>query len=588
MKRLLMGLILGLLVLLVSWTLLRPGMFRAHDYVHGARIAEMSRILEAGQVPPRWSQNFGFGYGMPLFSFYAPLPYFLGALLTELNFSVTTSIKLLYILCHLVTTIGMYRLGSKWYGRLGGILAAGLILLAPYRAVNIYVRGALSELWGMMTIPWILLSIELILENCLRSLKTKGQSNCWQTGWLMLAGWTSILLLSHNITAIILLPLGMIWLVILTIKYQSEFSKYQRFWQNWWRAIGQMLLGAGLGLGLASFYVWPAILEKNLTRVDDLILGGYFDYHLHFLYLRQFIQTNWGYGGSSWGPEDGLSFFLGYGQVLGLGLLSLFLMIKVWQWLRTSRRQPVIEIKLLLSIVMGLGIGLLMLMTTLKTQWLWNALPILVYIQFPWRFNGVILPLVALAVASLLGLVPKHFRFITFGFLLIVTCFNLKFFKPSDDRDYTQVFYYTDETLIREQMSGILPDYIPKTLDYENLEPATNLIYSGADQFKSVDFLVDRVDAHLLEVEASEPTQLIFSIAEYPGWQVEIDGQVQSHQMSDLGLIQVMVPAGRHQVGILWTETGLRQIANAASVLALIFWIGLLPVWRKSESTKML
>jgi len=581
MKRLLGGLLLTLMILLVSWALFSPNMFRAHDYVHAARIAEMSRILDSGQIPPRWSQNFGFGYGMPLFSFYAPLPYFLGALFTRLNISVTTSIKLLFIISHLVTVIGMYRLGKKWFGLTGGILAASLMVLAPYRAVNIYVRGALSELWGMMTIPWILLSIELIVEQTVSAAKNKALLTFWRADVLMLAGWLSVLLLSHNITAIILLPLLVFWQIIITLKYWLTSADKRKFWKGWWRAIWRLIMAALLGLGLASFYVWPAILEKNLTQVDALILGGYFDYHLHFLYLRQFFQINWGYEGSAWGPDDGLSFFLGYGQILGLALLSIWLFWRLVKWLKTDRGKKIPQVKLILSLCLWLAVGGLILFSTFKSQWLWQALPIMEYIQFPWRFIGVVLPVLALAVASLLQLVPKYLKFVVFTSLLLATGLNYRFFKPSDDRDYTPIFYYTDETRIREEMSGILPDYIPKSLNYEDLDPATNIIWQGLDQFKSFSVLVDKTDAHLFEVEADEPVDLIFSIADYPGFEVEVDGQFQQHQVNQSGLIEIQIPTGQHQVGILWTETKLRLLADSISILSLLLWLGLLPIWKK-------
>jgi hypothetical protein len=46
---------------------------------------EMERSLQRFEFPVRWSANFGFGYGMPLFNFYAPLPYYLGQPLLFIN-----------------------------------------------------------------------------------------------------------------------------------------------------------------------------------------------------------------------------------------------------------------------------------------------------------------------------------------------------------------------------------------------------------------------------------------------------------------------------------------------------------------------
>lgn len=70
-----------LLIILVatSWSLVRAGLGTGHDLNHQARIYEMAAGLREGDFPVIWSQNFAFGYGMPLFEFYAPLPYYFGA-----------------------------------------------------------------------------------------------------------------------------------------------------------------------------------------------------------------------------------------------------------------------------------------------------------------------------------------------------------------------------------------------------------------------------------------------------------------------------------------------------------------------------
>ena len=79
-----------------SWALFQPELFYVHDFLHAARIAEMARGLSDLHIPVRWSQNFGYGYGMPLFQFYAPLPYFFGALLYLGGFSIIIAVKALF------------------------------------------------------------------------------------------------------------------------------------------------------------------------------------------------------------------------------------------------------------------------------------------------------------------------------------------------------------------------------------------------------------------------------------------------------------------------------------------------------------
>ena len=57
--------------------LFRSDFFRMHDFTHVARLVELDVALKDGQIPPRWSPDFGWGFGMPLLHFYSPLPYYL-------------------------------------------------------------------------------------------------------------------------------------------------------------------------------------------------------------------------------------------------------------------------------------------------------------------------------------------------------------------------------------------------------------------------------------------------------------------------------------------------------------------------------
>jgi uncharacterized membrane protein len=70
-----------LLVLPTLWPVFRSDFFQMHDWTHVARLVELDVALKAGQFPPRWAPDLGWGKGMPLFHFYGPLPYYLAELL---------------------------------------------------------------------------------------------------------------------------------------------------------------------------------------------------------------------------------------------------------------------------------------------------------------------------------------------------------------------------------------------------------------------------------------------------------------------------------------------------------------------------
>lgn len=239
-------------VLFFSRSLLHPGFFFAHDFTHASRIVEMRRALEAGAFPVAWTQNFGFGYGMPLFLFYGPLPFYVGVILTWLGWSTIGAIKMLILLSGALAAAGMATL-FRHRGR-SVALTAGLVLLAfPYRAVDIFVRGALSEALAIGLLPWILVGAQQLPWHPRR-------------GMLMTSAAVAALLLTHNLTAFIGLPilagLGVIWLLLF-----ADFP---------WRRVGQYFLAGLLGVALSFFFTLPVIFENQATSVASITTGGVF------------------------------------------------------------------------------------------------------------------------------------------------------------------------------------------------------------------------------------------------------------------------------------------------------------------------
>jgi hypothetical protein len=599
-KRVVIVFLLVLVVFAASWSLLRPDFFRTHDFVHAARLAEMQRGILDGQWPVRWSQNFGYGYGMPLFQFYAPLPYLVGALFLIVGFSAVLTIKLIIILSTIVTAWGGFRLGGALFGSAGGILTATALTLAPYRAVNIFVRGALSETWGMMALPWILYGLLQI---------SRGK---FSTGWWITTVSTVVLLLSHNLTSLIFLPVAGVFGLGL-VGLQALADKTQELAQTQTRdSLKKLLLMAGsFGLAglMSSFYVLPALLEKGLTKVEDTIITDYFNYQLHFLYPFQFFTENWGYGGSSWGPEDGFSFFLGSGQIVALllALVLLFMQLKkLWSPSQAPLWQQKIAVFLQRISKTHLGIGLLtiillafsLFMTLHRSEFIWEVFSFLRYLQFPWRWLAVVSLFLSLLAGLAMGLISQqHRRIIVFSslFLLIIVV-NWRYFQPESYLRDSEEYYYVDASLIREEMSFVLPDYIPSDLS-EALPVAytlvdINLLDSGASLRlgKEVEIIVEKAHQKSLVVTLSEPTELKLNLAAYPGWTVTVNDQPILHRVTSQGLIAFDLEAGISRVEVTLKNTLVRAISDGFSLMGwvsfatLLFWqAGLVKLKEKAK-----
>ncbi len=558
-------LLLLILFLLSSWSILHPGYFMVHDFTDGARIAEMNRALVDGHFPVRWTKNFGFGYGMPLFQFYGPLPFYIASFFYWLGFSLIGSIKIIILLSNIGTILGAYLLGktisnSKNNSKQIGVLAASLLTLAPYRAVNIFVRGALSEVWGLMALPWILWSIVLVCQ---------GKKHAWKKLGLSLV----VLFLSHNVTTMIFAPFALVFTIIYFLYSYGSIKNYKKKIKP---VLTNLIKGGLLGIGLSSFYLFPAFFEKDYTQVNEIILGNYFDFHLHFLYLRQLIKPFWGYGGSQWGPDDQMSFFLGFAQilVLAIGLLQLVKTVLV------KKKKEAIFLATLVGLT---GIGFLL--TTQKTLFIWEKIDLLAFVQFPWRFIVVILPFLLILAAKILDFFSNRNQLIAFFVLLLTSFISTTYFKPEKYLDNPQAVYYADEKRIRHEMSTTLPDYIPQTMPFWTEIKAVDTLVLNLDDKDKVDevnVLVDKVQEKLLATNLKQPSEIHLSIADYPQWQIWEDGR-KIKKLTDKGHLVIDAKAGDHLYAVKLGKTKLRLISDSISLLS---WLLLLIILLNIMRTK--
>jgi hypothetical protein len=587
LKKLLSAGILVAITLATSYALLHPGFFFAHDYVHAARISELLRATQGGHFPVRWTKNFGYGYGMPLFEFYAPLPYYVGAVFYWLGTGIIPAIKLLFFLSSFGAILGAYYLGKKLVGRTGGVLLAAMYGLAPYRAVNLFVRGSLSESWAMMALPWALLGVVKIYKR-------------ERYGWLLFVAALVTLFLSHNITSMIFAAMAAMW----ALGYWL-IGQYKRLQQNRssdvpdaqvvsafsWKSFVRhpwLVLAASftLSVGLTAFYTIPALTEKDHTQIAR-ILGGYFDYRLHFLYLRQFFKPFWGYGGSQPGPDDGISFYLGTGQVIAVGLAGLAVVIHLVQQLRRRKSLLTISPQVLFFLLNLAIVAFSMFMATEKSHQIWEMISFLQVAQFPWRWLSLISLWTGLAAVAGLSVVRSTWRrvILVSALLLVIIAINTRYFQPEKYLDTPDDLYYTDPARIQTKMSGVLPDYIPAQMD-EKLTPPTASFLVPAGFEKHVDHLVDRTQAQLYRTQFTSEGFFNFMIANFPGWSVEIDGHPAIKKPGQGGTFGVQVPAGEHLVGAYFGDTPVRAWADGVSSVSVILLIALLVT--PSLSSKLL
>lgn len=545
---------------LLGWQLFRPGYFPMHDDLQVMRAYQMDRCFQDGQIPCRFSPDMGYGYGQPMFNYYSAFPYYLGELIHLLGFSFVNSVKTLFLLSLILSGLFMYFFVRQILPRSVAFLAALAFIAAPYHALDIYVRGAMSEVWALTLLPAVFGSFLYLIA--------KPNASRGALFSLALMAFTT----SHNLSSIINLPiLFSFGLLTLIFKKVTDFKTWTH-----------LITASVLGLGLAAFFIVPIAFERHLISQDTLIVG-YFDFHGHFVSLRQlFLPSNWGYGPSKFGVDDDISFYFGFLPLVSI-LLSPFVLYKTF-----SAKKYFISATIIFFALVTLAA---LFLTHFRSTPIWDAIDILNYVQFPWRFLGPAMFASALLVGCLpLLFKPGKLRTISILILTIILfTTNFSCFK------FEKYFYWIDDAqkltgeLYRLQISAAITDYLPvSALDYPKTQ-APSQPYAASGEVR-VDYFDHRSNYFATEVEVvTETAQVVIPIVYFPHWQIHLNHQVDQTIPTiydPLGEMSYSLPQGRHLIQGWFEDTKVRDNANLitfTSALLLLVWLAVGKQTKKSQ-----
>lgn len=386
------------------YRMLAPGMFSTQDF-HIFRLVEFDKCIKSFQIPCRWSPDAGLGYGEPLFNFYGQFTYALGEIYHLLGGSFIDSIKFLFVLSLAGSGVAMFFLAKKiWKNNYSALVSGMVYLYAPYRSVDVWVRGALPEAFCFILFPLIILSIE---ENSF--------------GWFTIL--MAILVLTHNLSLVMFMPIIIVWII------------YRKFWKG--------IPGGIFSALISAFYILPVVFESKFIDLQSTV-SGYFDFHNHFVTSHElFVSNFWGYGASVWGPNDGLSLAIGYLQWIVPILIFAILVFK----------KEIFKYKeFLILLILG---WLYIFLTHNKSTIIWEHLPFLSYIQFPWRFLEMVVFCFSLASGLITILFNKIKVWICILIYTLLIVLNAPFFRPDIWYKVGDSYYTTGTEWIRQRSASI-------------------------------------------------------------------------------------------------------------------------------------
>ncbi len=524
-----------LIVLVLSipsfFLMLRFGIFSTQDF-HLFRLVEFDKCVRDLQIPCRWAADSGAGFGEPIFNFYGQFPYWIGEIFHLISFSKIDSIKILFILSFVLSSISMFFLSKKiWKNDLSALISSTVYLYAPYRAVDVWVRGALPEAISFIFFPLIILFIDNYLEKRKRK------------DLLIFSLLLAIMIINHNLSIVLFAPFLVIWTIYKFIKTRNVRLFIE---------LGIASVFSGL---MAAFYLLPVIFESKYVKLYSTT-GGIYNWRANFATINQlFISRFWGYGGSIDGK---LSLSIGQIQWI-LPLVTLIIIIVSFR--KKLRNLPNDQINFLVLFVIGL-FGLFL--THNQSTFIWRTFDFMKYIQFPWRFLGISTFSFALASGLIIKGSGKYKWIILTGITVSAIAFNFIFFRPDIWYKVSDHDLETGPAWIEATFSS-LPDYWP---GYGMLP--TN---AAPTETKDV-LLIDKKSNSQIFAVKTFGKDIEFPVAYFPGWELFSDGQSLKISPNKDGLIVANVPNGsRSFVNLKFVNTPIRKLGNIVSLVSFGLWI---------------
>lgn len=531
---------------------------------HLWRAVQIDHLWSHGVFFSRWAPDMAHGFGFPLFSFMPPGSALMAAALHRTGLAWPVALNALFALSIVASGLLMFWLARELFGPYAGVIAAVAYVYAPFRAYDVFNRGGLSSSVAWVFPPLVLWAVQ--------RWGVQRERRFLLAGAVGMAG----LLLTHQLVAFLYAPLLVAW--VLVAAYLA------RDWRVVWRGA---LLGA-LGMGLAAFFWLPSLLERPWVQLDRVMGTWVFDYHYNFLTLDHLLAlpraadpnliNDW--------PQKALAL---------VPVLIALLPLMRWPSYQRVTRWRIAAVWLVLAGYMFLVLP--------PSVWLWERVPLLPYVQFPWRYLGPASCCVALlagAVVADAGHAPRTLprwmaSLLPLGLVLAVIAANLGWFFPATCAAPSEIspaamiaWERMSDTVGTTAKGEFLPIWAASLPDdgaldaaYVRGEPPVRLPEGSLPSGAVVTRAAYGALRAAIDVETPEAFRARYLAFYYPGWQAAIDGApVPVSPEPGTGLVTFDVPAGAHRIEVWFGETPLRLAADGISVVSLVV-LGLLLLTRR-------
>ena len=545
------AIVLALTILLMFPYLTKSFLAIEHDtFFHVSRIEQYAKALQHGQILPAIYpyENGGFGYGSPLF--YSDIFLLLPAILHNLGLVLVDSYKLTVFLASFFSGITMYMLASKFTSKSSiRLLAAAAYLFSNYHITDIYVRGALGEVFALVGIPLILSGLYEIFET------NQKYSFSYLIGLV-------ITVLSHNLSFL----LCFILVIIICIIYlpKCSFDRYKL-----------LVSESMLACLLTAFYTFPMIEQLKSQQFYLNYYASSSALENHAMAFWQFFanKTVFGLSGNQYNANNAM--------VVNIGLFLSIAPIS-YLFLAKKEKQPFITSMLVLGWICML----------LPAQiFPWKYMSFVRVLQFPWRLNMLALPL--LCVPAVIGIenLTHKLKYVPICLILLLSLEGIYHLYPATKRTFIMPYnttwqevtngklidpYYSAQYMRVELAGGdYLPYYSPDFRSYTRTIQTTSAETVTTGEW---------IDYGRYRFTITNPQTIVLPITYYKGYIIHnIDtAEVLETTLSKNGLVSVTIPSAGTYV-CEYQSTNIRIVSIWISILTCMISIGYIIYHRRKK-----
>ncbi|HUZ97120.1 MAG TPA: hypothetical protein VMU57_19630 [Edaphobacter sp.] len=507
-----------------------------HDFsFHLLNWMEAARQFTHGNLHPHWAFSPAYNAGEPRFVFYPPLSWTIGAILGFLMPWAWTPIAYTW-LALTAAGLALYRLAREFSTPNAALIAAAFYLVNPYTLFTTYERTAYAELLAAAWIPLLLLGIL-----------------CKRVTIPGIAIPVALLWLTNDPAAVMgCYALALLTLVRLLLPGANPGTRT--------RLAATTTAGTLLGLGLAALYILPAAYERRYVQIAMILAPG----------TR--VQNNFLFHHTISPIHDAV---LNTASIIAVVLLVLTTIA-----VTAATRSPIptskdrVPKKLIYNLTI-LAIAIAFLLTSPSNS-IWQHVPELPFLQFPWRLLAILAAVLSLTIA--LALTPLKLKTLPAAALslavaatLTLTAFHLfhQYCYPEDTVPASLAVFrsntgtepskeYTPTTASNTSLSQTNPPYwlIPSHSSINTNAPANTTPGTAPAS---------------LTLNSPTPQTLVLNLRDYPAWRITLNQAVlTSHLHRSDGLIAIPIPAGLNHITVTYGRTLDQTIGDILTLLSLI------------------